>query len=118
MTRKGFVAPFRVPVTHSGTKGLIVLDQIQTVDKIRLVKRLGLYSEHQRLVAASCSNATSSRMKLRDSHSIPLSKLAVAILNEPKVRTGMGDFIFPAIGNKNLPVDSPSLQLVDMADAV
>ena len=41
MTSKGFVAPFRVPVTHAGTKGLIVLDQIRTVDKIRLVKRLG-----------------------------------------------------------------------------
>ncbi len=41
MTTKGFVAPFRVPVTHAGTKGLIVLDQIRTVDKIRLVKRLG-----------------------------------------------------------------------------
>lgn len=42
MTSKGFVAPFRVPVTHAGTKGLIVLDQIRTVDKIRLVKRLGV----------------------------------------------------------------------------
>lgn len=41
MTSKGFVAPFRVPVTHAGTKGLIVLDQIRTVDNIRLVKRLG-----------------------------------------------------------------------------
>jgi mRNA interferase MazF len=41
MTSRGFVAPFRVPVTHAGTKGLIVLDQIRTVDKIRLVKRLG-----------------------------------------------------------------------------
>jgi mRNA interferase MazF len=41
MTSKGFVAPFRVPVTHAGTKGLIVLDQIRTVDKTRLVKRLG-----------------------------------------------------------------------------
>lgn len=41
MTTKGFVAPFRVPVTHAGSKGLIVLDQVRTVDKIRLVKRLG-----------------------------------------------------------------------------
>jgi mRNA interferase MazF len=41
MTSKGFVAPFRVPATHAGTKGLIVLDQLRTVDKIRLVKRLG-----------------------------------------------------------------------------
>jgi mRNA interferase MazF len=41
MTSKGFAAPFRVPVTHAAKKGLIVLDQIRTVDKIRLVKRVG-----------------------------------------------------------------------------
>lgn len=44
MTSKGFAAPFRVPVTHGGTKGLIVLDQIRAVDKTRLVKRLGAVS--------------------------------------------------------------------------
>ena len=42
MTSKGFIAPFRVPVTHAAKKGLIVLDQIRTVDKIRLVKRVGM----------------------------------------------------------------------------
>ncbi len=41
MTSKGFLAPFRVPVTHAAKKGLIVLDQIRTVDKVRLVKRVG-----------------------------------------------------------------------------
>ena len=41
MTSKGFIAPFRVPVTHAAKKGLIVLDQIRTVDKIRLFKRVG-----------------------------------------------------------------------------
>lgn len=41
MTSKGFAAPFRVPVTHGGTKGLILLDQMRTVDKVRLAKRLG-----------------------------------------------------------------------------
>ena len=44
LTSKGFAAPFRVPATHAGTKGLIVLDQIRTVDKVRLVKRLGAVS--------------------------------------------------------------------------
>jgi mRNA interferase MazF len=44
MTSKGFSAPFRVPVTHAGTKGLIVLDQLWTVDKVRLVKRQGAVS--------------------------------------------------------------------------
>ena len=41
MTSKGFTAPFRVPVTHGGTKGLILLDQMRTVDKTRLVKKTG-----------------------------------------------------------------------------
>jgi mRNA interferase MazF len=44
MTSKGFAAPFRVPVTHASTKGLIVLDQLRTVDKLRLVKKLGAVS--------------------------------------------------------------------------
>jgi mRNA interferase MazF len=44
MTSKGFAAPFRVPVTHAGTKGQILLDQIRTVDKVRLARRLGAVS--------------------------------------------------------------------------
>lgn len=44
MTSKGFAAPFRVPVTHAGTKGLILLDQLRTVDKVRMSQRLGAVS--------------------------------------------------------------------------
>ena len=44
LASKGFSAPFRVQVTHAGTKGLIVLDQLRTVDKVRLAKRLGAVS--------------------------------------------------------------------------
>lgn len=44
MTSKGFSAPFRVPLTHAGTKGLILLDQVRTVDKQRLAKRMGAVS--------------------------------------------------------------------------
>ena len=44
MTSRGFAAPFRVPVTHAGTKGLILLDQVRTVDKVRLAKRMGAIS--------------------------------------------------------------------------
>ena len=44
LTSKGFAAPFRIPLTHAGIKGIVVLDQIRTVDKIRLVKRLGSVS--------------------------------------------------------------------------
>ena len=44
MTSKGFSAPFRVPLSHAGTKGLILLDQVRTVDKVRLAKRMGAVS--------------------------------------------------------------------------
>ena len=44
MTTKGRPAPFRVPVTHGGRKGLILLDQVRTVDKARLAKKLGAVS--------------------------------------------------------------------------
>jgi len=41
MTTKGRDYPTRVACTFQGVEGLIVLDQIRTVDKSRLVKRLG-----------------------------------------------------------------------------
>jgi mRNA interferase MazF len=44
MTTKGRQAPYRVPITHDGKKGLVLLDQIHTIDKGRLVKRLGAVS--------------------------------------------------------------------------
>jgi len=44
MTSKGFAAPFRVPITHAGIKGLVVLDQMRAVDKRRLIKPLGTAS--------------------------------------------------------------------------
>jgi mRNA interferase MazF len=44
MTTKGRQTSFRVPITHDGKKGLVMLDQIRTIDKGRLVKRLGAVS--------------------------------------------------------------------------
>ena len=41
MTTKGHDYPSRVSVEFQGKKGQIVLDQIRTVDKGRLIKRLG-----------------------------------------------------------------------------
>ena len=41
MTTGSQPALFRVPITFEGKRGLIVLDQIRTLDKSRLVKRLG-----------------------------------------------------------------------------
>ena len=51
MTTKGKLYPSRVPVQFEGKDGLIVLDQIRTVDKTRLVKKLGsIDSDEQKAV--------------------------------------------------------------------
>jgi mRNA interferase MazF len=41
MTTGSHPAPFRIPVRHGGKHGLILLDQLRTIDKTRLVKRTG-----------------------------------------------------------------------------
>lgn len=41
MTTKSHAYPTRVPVKFGGKNGRIVLDQIRTVDKIRLINQLG-----------------------------------------------------------------------------
>ena len=45
MTSQGRDYPTRVPVSFQGKEGWIVLDQIRTVDKRRLVRRLGKVDE-------------------------------------------------------------------------
>jgi mRNA interferase MazF len=45
MTSKGRTAPFRIPVSFKRKQGLIVLDQIRTVDKARLVRKEGSVGE-------------------------------------------------------------------------
>jgi mRNA interferase MazF len=46
MTTKGRDYPTRINLTFQGKKGQIVLDQIRTIDKIRLIKRLGKIDKH------------------------------------------------------------------------
>jgi mRNA interferase MazF len=41
MTTKGRNYPTRVPCMFQGKEGQVVMDQIRTIDKLRLVKRLG-----------------------------------------------------------------------------
>jgi mRNA interferase MazF len=41
MTTKSHAYPTRVPLKFGGKNGWIVLDQIRTVDKIRLINQLG-----------------------------------------------------------------------------
>src|ERR1700723_2837991 len=40
MTTGSQPAPFRIPVSFQGKNGLILLDQVRTLDKLRLVRRL------------------------------------------------------------------------------
>ncbi len=41
MTTGNREAPFRIPISFDGREGLILLDQIRTLDKQRLVRHLG-----------------------------------------------------------------------------
>jgi mRNA interferase MazF len=54
MTTKGKLYLTRIACEFAGKEGLIVLDQIRTVDKTRLVKHLGCIGEdEQKLVLAT-----------------------------------------------------------------
>lgn len=41
MTTKAKTAEFRIPITHDKKQGLILLDKIRTIDKTRLLKKIG-----------------------------------------------------------------------------
>ena len=41
LTKRGFVAPFRVPCQFAGISGQVALDHIRSVDKRRLERQLG-----------------------------------------------------------------------------
>jgi mRNA interferase MazF len=47
MTTKSHIYPTRIPLTFQGKKGWIVLDQIRTVDKNRMIKKLGKLSTNK-----------------------------------------------------------------------
>src|SRR5438270_12840473 len=54
MTTQGRAYPTRVPCHFQGKEGQVVLDQLRTVDKIRLVKHLGrLTADEQQAVLAA-----------------------------------------------------------------
>jgi mRNA interferase MazF len=48
MTTKGRDYPSRSPCRFKGKKGQIVLDQIRTVDQLRLIKKLGQVDKNTR----------------------------------------------------------------------
>jgi mRNA interferase MazF len=47
MTSSSRSYPTRIPVKHNKTKGWVVLDQIRTIDRIRIVKVLGNLTEKE-----------------------------------------------------------------------
>jgi mRNA interferase MazF len=47
MTTKSHAYPTRIPLTFQGKKGWIVLDQIRTVDKRRIIRKLGKLSSNK-----------------------------------------------------------------------
>ncbi|HJV51519.1 MAG TPA: type II toxin-antitoxin system PemK/MazF family toxin [Noviherbaspirillum sp.] len=51
MSSQDLPAPFRIPVSFMGKEGLILLDQICTVEKTRLIRRLGMVGEETMIKA-------------------------------------------------------------------
>ncbi len=49
MTSKGFALPCRIASNFNEMKGYILLDQIRTIDKVRLVKKLGEISKSEQI---------------------------------------------------------------------
>lgn len=53
MTTKGQDYPTRVPISFQGKKGQIVIDQIRTIDKSRLIQNLGEINQETKLKVIS-----------------------------------------------------------------
>ena len=57
MTTKGFYAPSRVELQFQDKTGLILLDQLRSVDKSRLVKKLGTIDKNtQKIISSTLVN--------------------------------------------------------------
>lgn len=54
MTSKGFSFPSRVPCTFQSKKGMVILDQLRSVDKTRLVQKLGIISDSVQVNITNC----------------------------------------------------------------
>ena len=54
MTTKGFDFPCRVECEFKGKKGLILLDQTRVVDKLRLIKNLGILEKNTQIKLCEC----------------------------------------------------------------
>jgi mRNA interferase MazF len=47
MTSKSRKYPTRIKVRHNNQEGFIVIDQLRTIDKFRIIKNVGLLSEKE-----------------------------------------------------------------------
>ncbi|WP_432743525.1 type II toxin-antitoxin system PemK/MazF family toxin [Methylobacter sp. G7] len=57
ITTKGFHAPSRVELQFQDKTGLVLLDQLRSVDKSRLVKKLGtIDAKTQKMISATLVN--------------------------------------------------------------
>jgi mRNA interferase MazF len=54
MTTGSHPAPFRIPVSFQGKNGLILLDQVRTLDKQRLVRRLSAVERRTLRATLAC----------------------------------------------------------------
>lgn len=54
LTSKGFSFPSRISCTFQRKKGMVLLDQLRAVDKIRLVQKLGVISNSTQIKIANC----------------------------------------------------------------
>ncbi len=54
MTSRGVPFPTRIPCRFQGKRGLIILDQLRTVDKARLVQKMGVLSETTQKKLCDC----------------------------------------------------------------
>ena len=60
-------------------------------------------------LAAAVWRIPASRMKMRREHAVPLSRQAIAILNEAKPLTGSGRFVFPSIRSLHRPMSENTI---------
>lgn len=54
MTSKGFSFPTRIPCTFQNKTGMILLDQMRSVDKLRLIKKMGIISKGTQIKMIAC----------------------------------------------------------------
>jgi len=54
MTSQGFTYPTRIACTFHDKSGFVLLDRLRTVDKVRLVKRLGILSDDEQRQITRC----------------------------------------------------------------